>query len=334
MIATYSAVQLVAITLAPGPLVDGAQHDNPFGVEALGSVPQRAFEVAEAVSWAATVVVMLSLIGRYRAATGSARQQLRWLCGTVFAFLVGAVLVGVAGLFGVELVFPLFLFVLVALPGAMAAAILRDHLYGIDVIVDRVVVYTLLAAVIAAVCGVVTLLAHALFAGGEPPASAVSIVAIVAATLVVLPARERLGRLADRLVFGARATPLHALGTFAETSAAAGSIHDLAPRLAGLVADTTGAAVVVVYVRVDDDFAAVAARAGPPVRRQRGVGGARRRAVALRPRRARRAARRGAGGAVLTMPAPGRRRSSRESRREGRSAWPPQCPRPVKRRVR
>ncbi len=107
-------------------------------------------------------------------------------------------------------------------------------------------------------CGVVTLLAHALFAGGEPPTSAVSIVAIVAATLVVLPARERLGRLADRLVFGARATPLHALGTFAETSVAAGSIHDLAPRLAGLVADTTGAAAVVVYVRVDDEFVAVA----------------------------------------------------------------------------
>jgi signal transduction histidine kinase len=258
VIVTYSAVQLVAITLAPGPLVDGAHRDNPFGVAALGSVPQRAFEVAEAVSWAATVVAMLSLIGRYRTATGRVRQQLRWLCGTVVAFLAGAVVVGVAGLFGVGLVFPLFLFVLIALPGAMAAAILRDHLYGIDVIVDRVVVYTLLAALIGAVCGIVTLLAHAVFAGGEPPTSAVSVVAIVAATLVVLPARERLGRLADRLAFGARATPLHALGTFAETSAAAGSIHDLAPRLAGLVAETTGAAVVVVYVRVDDEFAAVA----------------------------------------------------------------------------
>ena len=84
---------------------------------------------------------------------GAARQQLRWLCGTVIAFLIGAVVVAVAGLFGVGLVFPLFLFVLVALPGAMAAAILRDHLYGIDVIVDRVVVYTLLATLIAAVCG-------------------------------------------------------------------------------------------------------------------------------------------------------------------------------------
>ena len=183
---------------------------------------------------------------------------MRWLCGAVIAFLIGALLVGVAGLFGVGLVFPLFVFVLVALPAAMAAAILRDHLYGIDVIVDRVVVYTLLATLIGAMCGVVTLLARALFAGGEPPTSAVSIVAIVAATLVALPARDRLGRLADRLVFGPRATPLHALGTFAETSAAAGSIHDLAPRLAGLVAETTGAAVVVVYVRVDDEFVAIA----------------------------------------------------------------------------
>ena len=50
------------------------------------------------------------------------------------------------------------------------------------------------------------------------------------------------------------------------TSAAAGSIHDLAPRLAGLVADTTGAAVVVVYVRVDDEFVAVAREPDRPSR--------------------------------------------------------------------
>jgi signal transduction histidine kinase len=258
VIATYSAVQFVATTLAPGPLVDGARLDNPFGVGALGVAPQRAFDAAEAVSWAATVGAMVSLIGRYRGAVGPARQQLRWLCGVVLAFLIGALIAGIGALFGVGLVFPLFLFVLVAVPGAMAAAILRNHLYGIDVIVDRVVVYTLLAALIAAVCGAVTLLAHAVFAGGEPPASAVSIVAIVAATLVSLPARDRLGHLADRLVFGRRATPLHALGTFAETSAAAGTINDLAPRLVGLVADATGAALVVVYVRVDDEFVRVA----------------------------------------------------------------------------
>ena len=258
VIATYSAVQFVAITVSSGPLADGARLDNPFGVGALGHTPHRVLDVAEAVSWAATVGAMLSLIGRYRAAIGRARQQLRWLCGVVLAFLIGALIAGVAAVFGVGLVFPLFLFVLVAVPGAMAAAILRDHLYGIDVIVDRVVVYTLLAALIAAVCGAVTLVAQIVVAGGEPPASAVSIVAVVAATLVALPARDRLGRLADRLVFGRRATPLHALGTFAETSAAAGTIHDLAPRLAGLVADATGAALVAVYVRVDDEFVRVA----------------------------------------------------------------------------
>ncbi len=87
VIAAYSAVQLVAITVAPGALVDGAHLDNPFGIAALGGRPQRAFEVAEAVSWAATVAAMLSLVGRYRSATGRARQQLRWLCGTVIAFL-------------------------------------------------------------------------------------------------------------------------------------------------------------------------------------------------------------------------------------------------------
>jgi len=39
VIATYSAVQLLAITVAPGPLVDGAHLDNPFGIAAVGAVP-------------------------------------------------------------------------------------------------------------------------------------------------------------------------------------------------------------------------------------------------------------------------------------------------------
>ena len=80
-----------------------------------------------------------------------------------------------------------------------------------------------------------------LFLGEEPPSSLVTISALVLVSLIALPARDRLQRLADRIVFGRRSTPYHALATFAEMSAGAWSLQDTAPRLAGLLADATGA---------------------------------------------------------------------------------------------
>ena len=146
----------------------------------------------------------------------------------------------------------------------MAAAILHDHLFDIDVIVNRCVVYLLLAATITAVYVATVVAVQLLFLGSEPPTSLITITALVLVSLIALPARDRLQLLADRMVFGRRSTPYHALATFAEMSAGAWSVQDTAPRLAGLLADATGASMAVVYIRADDQLLPVSREPGPP----------------------------------------------------------------------
>ena len=256
-------VAVVAVTaFTPGPLGAGTYQDNPFGIAWLDA--DAVGGPAETLSWVLTALAVASVVVRYLRAPAGARRQLRWPALAAAILLIGLViaLLGFAG--GIVLQLVPFLLSVVGLPIAMAAAILSDHLFDIDVIVNRLVVYLLLAATITAVYVGVVLTVQLLFLGSEPPTSLITVAALVLVSLIALPARDRLQLLADRIVFGRRSTPYHALATFAEMSAGAWSVQDTAPRLAGLLADATGASTAVVYVRADDQLLPVSREPGPP----------------------------------------------------------------------
>jgi signal transduction histidine kinase len=259
LLVVVGVAQLLCLALRPGELDAGSHPDNPIGVAALRGVIDAGVPATEAASWVLALTAQAGLLLRFRRARGVERQQLRWLALAVVAFLVALAGSAVAALLwdtDVQLV-P-FLVELIVIPTAMAAAILRDRLYDIELIVNRVVVYVLLVAGVTAVYVVAVLLTRALFVDGDGPASAAAVVALVAVALGLAPARERTQRLADRVVFGRRSTPYHALATFAEHSAGSGAMAETAPRLAGLLADATGAATAVVYCRVEDELVPVA----------------------------------------------------------------------------
>jgi hypothetical protein len=90
-----------------------------------------------------TVIVVSSLTGvvlRLRRAAGAERQQLKWFAYSI-ALLIGALVVGAAGgAIGSDLVLNLgfgfyYAAVFVAMPLAIATAILRYRLYDIDVVI-------------------------------------------------------------------------------------------------------------------------------------------------------------------------------------------------------
>ena len=83
---------------------------------------------------------------RYLRAPAGARRQLRWPAAAAAMLLVGLVVAFLGFSGGIVLQVVPFVISVVALPAAMAAAILADHLYEIDVIINRLVVYLLLAA--------------------------------------------------------------------------------------------------------------------------------------------------------------------------------------------
>ncbi|MET0863043.1 MAG: histidine kinase, partial [Nakamurella sp.] len=262
---TVDGVVVVAVTaLRPGPLDAGSYQDNPVGPAAFAQASAVVGPPAETLSWLLTALAVGSVVWRYLRAANRSRRQLRWPALAAAMLLVGdaVAFVGFTGGFVLQVV-P-FLISVVILPAAMAAAILRDHLFDIDVIINRLLVYLLLAATITAVYVATVLAVQLLFLGDQPPTSLITIVALVLVSLIALPVRDRLQLVADRMVFGQRSTPYHALAAFAEMSTGAWSVRDTAPRLAGLLGDATGALVAVVYIRIGNDLLPVSREPGPP----------------------------------------------------------------------
>jgi signal transduction histidine kinase len=127
---------------------------------------------------------------------------------------------------------------------AIGVAILKFRLYDIDVVIKKTVVYAILAAFItvvyvAVVVGIGTLV-------GTSGNVVLSAVAAAVVALAFQPARRRAQRVADRLVYGERATPYEVLSGFSERLAETYSVEDVLPRMARVLADGVGATVTIV----------------------------------------------------------------------------------------
>jgi signal transduction histidine kinase len=136
-------------------------------------------------------------------------------------------------------VFPA-LFALV--PIALVMGILRYRLWEIDVLVSKTILSVGLVAFIGAVyVGVVVVLGRAI---GPGDSAVVKIVATAIAAVAFEPVRERLERLANRLVYGRRATPYEVMADFADRLSGVMSVDEVLPRTAEAVALGVGAAAV------------------------------------------------------------------------------------------
>ena len=99
----------------------------------------------------------------------------------------------------------------VALPVAIGIAVLKYRLYDIDVVISRTIVYGLLAAFITAVyIGIAVGIGTLVGSGGQPNLW-LSIVATIIVAIGFQPVRERVQKVANRLVYGNRATPYEVL---------------------------------------------------------------------------------------------------------------------------
>jgi signal transduction histidine kinase len=257
---------LTGMSLAPGKL-EGApvEMENPLGVDAKGLL---------IVGWsgiltlfACIILSALSLVVRYRRSRGDDRQQLKWFVSAVgltvglffLAWPAGLVSPAVTKAFEAMSVFGW-----AALPVAAGVAILRYRLYEIDVVINKALVFGALAAFVTAVylaivVGIGTLAGRA---GGSNVVLSILATAVVA--VAFQPVREWARRLANRLVYGHRATPYDVLARFSEQAAATVPSEELLPRLARTVADGAGAARSEVWVRSGNGLRLAASWPDPP----------------------------------------------------------------------
>lgn len=183
----------------------------------------------------------------HRPSTALARQQSRLLRSALLPLLLTGVAYLVVGAspggqpsriedFGLAL-FPV---VFALVPLALFVGILRYRLWDIDVVVSRTLLSVGLAAFIGAVyVVVVVLLGRAIGANAPVAGLQIAVTAIVAAAFQ--PVRERLQRVASRLVYGERASPYEVMADLSERLGSAISVDEVLPRVAHAAAQAVGA---------------------------------------------------------------------------------------------
>lgn len=174
--------------LRPGPLQIFPAIDNPFGVgpdfrSVLG--PQIS-ELIAGTSVLFVPLLALSLASRYRMSDAVGRQQLKWFVLALLAALGGIAVAGVGALIAdepPEAGLVVFGFAGALIPIAIGIAILRYHLYDIDRLISRTIVYAVVTAVLAALFGLAALalgIVLGSFAEGQTIAVAGSTLLVVA----------------------------------------------------------------------------------------------------------------------------------------------------------
>ena len=256
MAATSSAAlraQAAAVLVSPVRLIPDRLADPVVNVLQTAFVPL-------------TLAAAAGLAVRYRRATPDMRHQIKWVAYA--SLLTGAALLITALVFGNPL--GALLAVGPLIPVAAGIAIFKYRLYDIDVVISKTIVYGSLAAFITLVYVVIVAgigsLGPGFLRAGSRPDLGLSIVATAVVAVAFQPVRERAQRLANRLVFGQRATPYEALSEFAGRMGGTYAADDVLPRMAQILAEGTGASRAVVWLRDGDELVAGASwpgEAGP-----------------------------------------------------------------------
>ena len=180
---------------------------------------------------------VVALIVRFRRSTGDAREQFRW--ATWGMAILAVVTVSVAPI-------SRDVFRIVSLPAivllgvAYGVAIAKYRLYEIDLVINRPLVFGVLAAFITGVY-VVVVVGLGSWIGAGTSNLPLSIAATAVVAVVFEPVRHWVERVANRLVYGTRATPYQVLADLTTRLASAESMDGLLERMVRRLAEGTGA---------------------------------------------------------------------------------------------
>jgi signal transduction histidine kinase len=248
-----AAVPMVLNALLPR-LTIFAGFDNPVGLDepwVQGAANASAGLVLPVLFGGAAAATV-----RFRRRSGDERQQIKSLLLAVMA--VGLVLTYYGILLGIILatgtdptqgaVWPEYLAIasFLAVPISVAFGVLKYRLYDIDVVINKAVVYAVLAVFITGVYLTVVVAAGSLTGYASNPVLSGIAAAVVA--LAFQPARRGAQRLANRLVYGERATPYEVLAQLGDRLAGEYAADDVLDRIATALAGGIGADRVVVWL--------------------------------------------------------------------------------------
>jgi len=253
-----------AVTLAIGSWIRPGEVDadvpfrNPTGVEALAPVSDVLATVGSIGFLMTAIASVLALVVRYRTSADTERQQIRalaYLAGLSALLLVASIATSgdEANPSALNEVFFLAFFFCIGLafPAAIGYAIVRHRLYDIDLVVKKTVTYSLVAVALTG-----------LYLAFVTVATVVNLsrvfFAIVLLAVTFRPVRRTARSIADRLIYGRRATPYEVMSEFSERMSETYSTDDVLPRMAQVLQGATGATRADVWLRVGRELRASA----------------------------------------------------------------------------
>jgi signal transduction histidine kinase len=255
----------VASMLNPDPYeVEGVTVPNPVAVPSLDG----AIRLAQTIAGLAFTVVLVPLCGlavilRFRRASGEERQQIRWLA---YMTAVGGLAFATAVLTGIglregevnpanEISFYVF-FVAVGLgfPAAIGVALLKYRLWDLDIVLKKTLVATVVVASITVASIVALLGLGAILVGPVSDEPVLVLVAGLVVGALMWPLLRLARRLADRIVYGDRATPYEVLAEFSDRMAESYATDDVLPRMATILGEGSGAEAVAIWLRVGSEL--------------------------------------------------------------------------------
>jgi len=249
-----AALAVVPFALDPGPLEElsgGSRVINPVGIE--GSA--RLLDFSERASFVLlvpiSVALILSFVVRFRRAREDERQQIKWVAYGVALFTLAIVVVSIwPSLDSSVVANVLFLVGFLAIPSAMALAILKYRLYDIDIVINRTLVYGVLSVTLVLLYfGSIAVLQGAWIAlTGQR-----SQLAVVASTLLIAalfnPIRHRIQAFIDRRFYRRKYDAAKTLESFSHRLRDEVNLENLAGELVTVVEQTIQPAHVSLWLR-------------------------------------------------------------------------------------
>jgi signal transduction histidine kinase len=198
----------------PEPLVVAGRSVQPAFVLPGHDRLDVVWSIANSASIVGLATAIAGLVVRYRRGDERLRGQLLWL---VLALIIAVALNLPRWVTGDG---PILLLLAVPLvPIAITIAILRHRLLDIRLVVSRALLYLVLSlAVVVAYTGLIAALNAVLRGAGAP------VLATLLIALAFNPVRVRLQRAVDRLLYGARSDPVHAVSRVGERLSATDDI--------------------------------------------------------------------------------------------------------------
>lgn len=179
-------------------------------------------------------IAVISQFVRYRRADEQERAQIKWFGMAAVGVIVCEILLAILRPAGADVVW-VFLFYGIfvgALPIAVGIAVLKYRLYDIDIVINKTIIFGGLAVFVSLLYISIVVVAGQLLGDRVGESDGVAITATAAVALAFAPAKGRLEKVADRIVYGSRSTPYEVLAQFSDRIAGSISVDEVLPQMA------------------------------------------------------------------------------------------------------